>query len=333
MISHSKRSLRRGGIFALASLVSLGGAVAQTSASEDMGEDASVPEGRIVFSSDRDGDSEIYVVNADGTRLRQITRNRVDDSVPSWHPSRNKIVFSRRNANHIPDIWTKNLRTGKLRRITRSPKRVEWAPRYSPNGVWIVFAKELGKARDYRNKIVALRPRDGASVVVKASTIGAVQYLGGPMWSPDGSKIAYGVFPPEHIAMSDFVAGGGSTTVILRSDDSGEGNGCAAFESLGSVVLAPDGATLAYTAYHESDPGALCLLPLDGGEPEPLISGHNVPSPGSWSPQGEHLVGTVVSEGVPALVIVDVRTGAIEPLIADGESPDWIALPPAGGGD
>jgi hypothetical protein len=40
--------------------------------------------GKIVFDSDRDGDREIYVMNADGTNAAQLTSNMADDSNPSW---------------------------------------------------------------------------------------------------------------------------------------------------------------------------------------------------------------------------------------------------------
>ena len=43
------------------------------------------PDGtRIAFDSTRDGDYEIYVINADGTNLRQLTNNTHDDIQPDW---------------------------------------------------------------------------------------------------------------------------------------------------------------------------------------------------------------------------------------------------------
>ena len=45
--------------------------------------------GRIVFHSNCDGDSEIYVMNADGTGLTQLTHNKCpSDAVPGWTPTR-----------------------------------------------------------------------------------------------------------------------------------------------------------------------------------------------------------------------------------------------------
>jgi dipeptidyl aminopeptidase/acylaminoacyl peptidase len=47
----------------------------------------------IAFASDRDGDSDIYLMRADGTDLRKLTRNRASDSQPTWSPDGSRIVF------------------------------------------------------------------------------------------------------------------------------------------------------------------------------------------------------------------------------------------------
>ena len=44
--------------------------------------------GRIVFTSKRDGDHELHVMRADGTGLRRLTPNRVDDTCPGPGPRR-----------------------------------------------------------------------------------------------------------------------------------------------------------------------------------------------------------------------------------------------------
>jgi len=42
--------------------------------------------GKIVFSSDRDGDYDLYIMDADGTDVRQLTNNAGDDHSPDWQP-------------------------------------------------------------------------------------------------------------------------------------------------------------------------------------------------------------------------------------------------------
>jgi hypothetical protein len=42
--------------------------------------------GVIAFSSNRDGNSEIYVMNADGTNLQRLTNDGAADQYPAWRP-------------------------------------------------------------------------------------------------------------------------------------------------------------------------------------------------------------------------------------------------------
>ena len=56
---------------------------------------------RIAFMSDRvtannpEGDSEIFIMKADGSHQRQITFNALDDESPAWSPDGRRIAFSR----------------------------------------------------------------------------------------------------------------------------------------------------------------------------------------------------------------------------------------------
>ncbi|NTU85227.1 MAG: hypothetical protein HGA45_38705, partial [Chloroflexales bacterium] len=49
--------------------------------------------GRILFVSARDGDEEIYVMNADGSGLLRLTDNPGPDSAPAWAPDRQLVAF------------------------------------------------------------------------------------------------------------------------------------------------------------------------------------------------------------------------------------------------
>ena len=50
-------------------------------------------QGRIAFTSNRDGNDEIYVMNADGTNPVRRTANTAHDEGPAWSPDGSKIAF------------------------------------------------------------------------------------------------------------------------------------------------------------------------------------------------------------------------------------------------
>lgn len=79
------------------------------------------PNGRkIVFTSERDGDAEIYVMNADGTRQTRLTHSAGRDVNPKWSRNGRKIFFtSNRDGN--PEIYVMNADgTGQIN-FTRNP--------------------------------------------------------------------------------------------------------------------------------------------------------------------------------------------------------------------
>jgi Tol biopolymer transport system component len=84
------------------------------------------PDGRrIAFESDLDGDREIFVMNADGTDVRQITHNTLWDEGPAWSPDGTKLAFSSGLDDLHLDIWTMNVDGSDPRQLTTYPGRDE----------------------------------------------------------------------------------------------------------------------------------------------------------------------------------------------------------------
>ena len=118
------------------------------------------PDGRrIAFQSNRDGDTEIYVMNADGSNTSRLTNNFFySDSSPDWSPDGSRIAFhSTRDGGF--EIYAMDADGSNVVRLTNNS--VDDAnPSWSPDGRRIAFDSN----RDGDSEIYAMDP-DGSNVV------------------------------------------------------------------------------------------------------------------------------------------------------------------------
>ena len=109
------------------------------------------PDGRrIVFRSARDGNQEIYLMNADGTGVRRLTRHEATDTMPAFSSRGNRVAFtSQRDGDY--EIYILQLDAdgspGQLERITATPGR-DMHPRFSPDDKWLLFTSQRGGVND-----------------------------------------------------------------------------------------------------------------------------------------------------------------------------------------
>lgn len=99
------------------------------------------PNGRIAFESSRDGDAEIYSMNADGTVETQLTsNNKFLDVFPAWSPDGTKITFSSNMAQDLNalDVYVMNADGTGVTRLTAAPGE-DRGTSWTSDGQTIVF--------------------------------------------------------------------------------------------------------------------------------------------------------------------------------------------------
>ena len=140
---------------------------------------------KVAFVSNRDGNNEIYLMNADGTDQENLTKNPAEDGrgSHSWSPDGSKIAWvTNRDGNW--EIYVMNADGSKPVNVTRSPAEegigmFVW----SPDSRQIAFIS----TRDGNEEVYIVNSDGTGSLNLSKNP--AMDDV--PLWSPDGRKVAF----------------------------------------------------------------------------------------------------------------------------------------------
>lgn len=106
------------------------------------------PDGKkIAFISARSGNPQVYLMNADGTSPLRLTFQGKYNQTPRFSPQGDVIVFMGRDEKNVFDIFTYDLTSKKIARVTQGQGSNE-DPSFSPNGRMIIFTSTRDGGRD-----------------------------------------------------------------------------------------------------------------------------------------------------------------------------------------
>jgi TolB protein len=225
---------------------------------------------RIAFSgARRSGKTDIFVMAADGSEGRDLTRFRPGFNLaPAWSPDGRTIVFVH-NDREGTDLYTVGRRGRNLTRLTTSPRIVERAPEWSPDGSRILFSRvrETGMPTD--EDLFTIAP-DGSDLT-RLTRSRLHDFQGS--WAPDGDRIVF-VRETRRLGPKAFVMGAdGSDATRLTSDAPNEF----------WPAFSPDGARISLSRCEELACDLYVIDP-DGSNATPLTGSSPLDSRPDWQP-------------------------------------------------
>jgi TolB protein len=136
------------------------------------------PDGRrVAMILSKDGATDLYVANSDGSDLRRLTKSREDESSPCWSPDGQWICFAAK-VNERRSLYKVPAAGGTMQRITTAGVSSPTEPDWSPDGRWIVFTRQ---ARDFEICVV---PAQGGEARILVSGED-------PSWSANSRTVVY----------------------------------------------------------------------------------------------------------------------------------------------
>ena len=258
----------------------------------------------IAFVSDRDGNDEIYVMNADGTGQTRLSDDPTHGTAPVWSPSGAEIAFeSDRDGND--EIYVMNTDgTGQTNLTDNSA--TDGVPTWSPDGAKIAFESD----RDGNREIYVMNA-DGTGQTNLTSNPATD---GVPAWSPDGSKITF------------FSYRDGNPEIYVMNADGTDQTRLTDNPALDrDPVWSPDGSQIAFWSFQSAN-WEIYVMNADGTGQTNLTNTPGWDGDYTWSPDGSQIA--FVSERDDNLEIYVINadgTGQanITSNLADDDQPAW----------
>jgi hypothetical protein len=211
------------------------------------------PDGRkIAFQSNRDGNWEVYGINADGKDLQRLTNNGAADGEARWSPDGTQIAFIRDG-----DLYLMQAAGAGVRKVADG---AEW-PTWSADGRSLAYGVGSGDSRGIR-----FSPRGRKLIPL------GVHQERYPAWSPRGNLLAYECLHQEHwhICITDLQSGSPRFLTHDNADDF-------------APAWSPDGTHVAFISDRDGN-DQLYVMRADGTGIVRLTSGQADKDTPAWRP-------------------------------------------------
>ena len=275
------------------------------------------PNGQIAFDRQlTGGNSEIFVMHADGSGQTNLTNDPAFDYFPAGSPDGRRIAFTRCPQPPAPvncEIFVMNPDGSGQTNLTNNPA-TDVRPAWSPDGTKIAFGT-LGRGGDW--EVFAMNA-DGSGQT-NLTNNAALDWE--PAWSPDGTKIAFTT-----------QRGGSFEIFAMNADGSGQTN--LTNTPTASEVdpdWSPDGTKIAFTRFGNG--AEVFVMNADGSGQTNLTNNPSAfNSQPVWSPDGTRIAFTsnaLVGSPNREIFVMNADGSGQTNLTNDPSTdagPDWLAV-------
>ncbi|MCK5844187.1 MAG: PD40 domain-containing protein [Victivallales bacterium] len=256
---------------------------------------------KIAVIGTRSGKKEIYLCDADGGGLRQLTRDKSIVVGLNWGPEGNSLSYTS-FLRGFPDIYRINLRTGK-REILARYGGLNTGGAISPNG------KELALilSKDGNPELYVKTIRNG-KLRRLTQTLNATE--ASPSWSPNGRQLVYVSDQSGSPQLYRIASGGGRPSRLSRR---GSENVAPDWGANGQITCASRSGGRYNIAIIDPSTGSTRYLPNDGADYEDP----------SWAPDGRHIIAARSVRYQSSLYLLDTISDPPVALLKGGGN--WIS--------